>query len=353
MPRMTKKMIEGAVKSDKLIRHSEEIEYHRFREDYKRIPRGTVIIGKRVIWGFPHIKRIFTLEKGIKRNISSPEVYIEEKVDGFNVRVAKIKDNIYAFSRGGFLDPFSTEKIREMGKVKNFFEDHPLKVLCGEMIGNTPYTPPEKKFDVRFLVFDIDDGSGKYIGCGEKYRIIKKYSIDSVTQYGKQKSIKKIISIAKIVNGDEKEGIVIKSPDISELVKYVVPNADIRDISRSSHLLFDMPMRYFIHRILRSAISIRDFRFEKEKYQKKLGKAFYLNLIKALNDEKGAYEEFEITVSSEKIWNRILKHMSKEVRIEPIFKVRKNGKTRIRFRKIYKKTSKLFRDFTQGKALVD
>ena len=350
---MTKQLLEGSLNSDKLIRHTEEIDYARFREDYKSIPRGTVIIGKKVIWGYPHIKRIFTLEKGIKRNISSPEVYIEEKVDGFNVRVALIKNELYAFSRGGFLDPFTTEKIRGMEEVRRFFVDYPPYILCGEMIGNTPYTPPTKKFDVKFLVFDIDDGYGKYIRCSEKYRIIKNYSLDSVTQYGKFRNIKKTISLAKNVNRDEKEGLVIKSPDRNEVVKYVVPNADIHDISMSSHLLFDMPMRYFIHRILRSAISIRDFRFEKEKYQKKLGKAFYSNLIKALNDGRGAYEEFEITLSSEKIWKEILKHMSKEVRIEPVYKIKKNGKIRIRFRKIYKKTSKFFSDFTEGKALVD
>ena len=72
------------------------------------------IIGKRVIWGYPHIKRIFTLKNGMKRNLDPGQVYAEEKIDGFNVRIAFIGKNIYAFSRGGFLDSFVTEKAREM-----------------------------------------------------------------------------------------------------------------------------------------------------------------------------------------------------------------------------------------------
>jgi len=349
------KITKETIKSwkDKVIKHSEEINYARFREDYKKIPRGTVLVEKRVIWGFPHIPRIFTLEKGIKRNMPDFEVYIEEKVDGFNVRVAKINGKLYAFSRGGFLDPFVTEKVREMKNVKKFFSDYPNHLLCGEMIGNTPYTPPTKEFDVKFLVFDMDDG-GEYLQCSEKHKLIKKYSLDSVTNYGKFKSIKKIIALAKRINQGGKEGMVIKSENRKKVVKYVVPNADIHDIEQSSHLLFDMPMRYFVHRVLRSSISIRDFKLNQEKYQKKLGKAFYSNLIKTLNNpEEGAYEEFEITLSSENTWKKLLKHMSKEVQIEILYKVKKNKKTRIRFKKIYKKTTKRFRDFLAGKNMID
>lgn len=186
-------LLKDAKKKGKLIEHDEEIKYIRFREDFRSIQRGTVIVqttletsgrgtsepGTRIIRGFPHILRIFSLEKGIQKNMQGDSFHAEEKIDGFNLRVAKINGNLFAFSRGGFIDWFSTEKVRDMG-YERLFNDYPEAVLCGEMVGNTPYTPPTSTFDVRLFVFDIDQGDGAYLKPKEKYALLKKYNIDSV-----------------------------------------------------------------------------------------------------------------------------------------------------------------------------
>lgn len=359
-----KKFLEDAKARGKLIFHSEEINYARFREDFRSIVRGTVVLGDgsdRVIFGFPHISRVFTLEKGIARNIKSDSFYAEEKIDGFNLRVAKIGKKKFAFSRGGFVDPFSTEKVRSDAVVPDsFFRDYPDYVLCGEMIGNTPHTPPTREFDVRFLVFDIADDSGKYIAPSEKYAVLKKYNIESVPQLGKfsksSESIKRLHGVAVSLNKAHKEGMVLKADDRKSIIKFVTPNADIDDIAHNSHLLFDMPTGFFLQRLLRSSIFVSEFGLDQKNYASELGNAFSVRLLSALKDTEagsGAFEEFEVLLSDKKTWDGIMKHMSSEVRVEILFRSETKSGIRIRFKKIYKKTSKKLHSALSGKGQED
>lgn len=345
----------SALKKGKAEKKKEEIEYIRFREEAGKIPRGTVVLKNRVVPGFQRIKRIFSLEKGIERNMRTDEAHIEEKIDGYNVRVAKTDGMLYAFSRGGFIDAFSTEKARGMG-LEKFFERFPAYVLCGEMLGNTPFTKPAKKYDVRFLVFDICREDGAYIRGDEKYAILKKYGIESVPVLGRFsiKDKKKLKDIALAANRNGLEGLVIKSTDRENVVKYVTPDSDISDIRDS--ILFDMPAGFFIQRVFRSGLFIHDFSLDKEKYFKKLGQAFYESVWNDLGNVKGgrgAEQAFEILIKDPGIWENIRRHMSKEVKLEIIFRREEKAGTRIGFRKIYKKTTKKIHDALMGKGVTD
>jgi putative ATP-dependent DNA ligase len=316
----------------------------------------------KVILGFEHIPRIFTLAKGLERNIGSGndgEVYIEEKIDGFNLRIAKVEGKIFAFSRGGFIDAFATEKARgdELG-FERFFSDYPDYILCGEMIGNTPYTTPTKKFDVKLFVFDIDAGNGEYIPCAERYAILKRYGIESVPQLGKFKvnDVKRIGALALVLNKANKEGMVIKSADRKKTVKFVTPNADIEDIAKCAKVMFDMPLGFYVQRVFRSGIFIKDFGLNQKEYAKALGEAFYSGLhegIEAVGDGRGAEEVFEIFIKDPKTWETIRHHMSKEVKLAVIFRRQEDGGERIGFRKIYQKTTKKIHDAITGKGEVD
>jgi putative ATP-dependent DNA ligase len=353
---MPLKILSEALKRGKAEKPAGEIEYIRFREAFRGIERGTVISGERVIWGFPHIKRIFTLKKGLERNIGQRDVYAEEKIDGFNIRIASVNDKIYAFSRGGFLDMFVTEKAREM-KLESFFRDHPGKVLCAEMVGNTPHTPPSGEFDVKVFVFDIDDGDGSYMPPAEKYALLKKYRIPGVPVLGKFSGddFKGLSRLALALNKGRREGMVIKSADRKSVVKYVTLWSDIDDISKSSHLFFDMPIGFYYQRVLRSAFFMRDFGLNREDYAEKLGKAFFQGLVKAISDAEGSVvdEEFEIFIKDPAVWEDVRRHMSREVKIELLWRRNENGKTRIRFRKVYRKTTKTLKSYAEGKGLVD
>ncbi|MEK6981976.1 MAG: RNA ligase [Candidatus Micrarchaeota archaeon] len=355
---MTDQLLSEARKRGKLIDRKEELIYSGFREGFRGIPRGTIVINERIIFGFPHIKRIFTLKKGLERNITASYFYIEEKIDGYNLRIAKINGNVYAFSRGGFLDYFASEKARELITPK-FFSDFPDYVLCAEMVGNTPYTRPTKGFDVKIFVFDVDTGNGNYISPEERQSLLKKYKIEEAPSFGKFaiSDLKKIREIALSIMKQRKEGIIFKSEDRKEAVKYVNPFADIEDIAGSSHSLFDMPLGFYVQRVLRSAIFIREFELNKEKFAKELGIAFYEKLTKAITEvenDKQIYDDYEIIIKDLKIWDWIHRHMSKEIKIDEVSRTKaENGKTKIKFRKIYKKSTHKIKEALSGKGIED
>ncbi|MBU0591160.1 RNA ligase [Candidatus Micrarchaeota archaeon] len=356
------KIVRDALKQGKAERikggfDETKIEYIRFRSPHGGIGRGTVIAGKRVIWGFPHIKRIFTLEKGLKKNMTGGTIFAEEKIDGFNVRIASIDGSICAFSRGGFLDLFVTEKAREM-KLERFFINNPNYIICGEMIGNTPHTDPTDKFDVKLFVFDIDTGDGSYLPCEKKYSLLNKYSLQSVPVLGKfmADDYAGLHKLAISLNKGMKEGMVLKSADRRNVLKYVMPNADLDDISKTSSLLFDMPIGFFYQRVLRSAFFINDFDLDKDKYAAMLGRAFYSGLSKSIRKVKRGEEiddEFEILIKDLRIWDDIKHNMGKAVKLDLLWKRSEKGKTRIRFRKIYRNTTKKLTSFASGKGVTD
>ncbi len=333
-----------------------ERRYARFREDFKHIPRGTAVIGNRIIYGYPHIKRIFTLEAGLKRNITSNRVALEEKIDGYNVRVVRIGDSVIALSRGGFIDPFATEKVRR--RYDPFFKKFPNAVLCGEMVGNTPYTKPAADFDTRLLIFDIGRGDGTYLDQEEKEKILKSYSIEHVPFFGMYPitDIKKIRRVAYGTFKDKKEGIVIKSEDRKQAVKYVNPASDIQDIATNSAFFLDMPTGFYMQRILRSAFFVRDFGLDKDQIGSQLGHAFLDGLAKALNALEAGdplTEEHEILISDRAVWEKLRAQMRKEVGIEVVFEREETEGIRIRFRKIYRKTTRRLREFLHGHGVED
>ena len=349
--------IKDAIKAEKAEALSEEIDYIRFKKGFRRIERGTVITKNRIVWGFPHIRRVFTLGTGISRNIKTDVFYVEEKIDGYNLRIANIDGKIFAFTRGGYLDPFATEKAREMQNLEKFFKKHPGYVLCSEMIGNTPFTEPTAEFDVKILVFDIDD-DGKYLPPLEKYSILGEFEIEMVPFLGKfnKNKIELVKKLAYNLNKGRKEGMVIKSSDRNDVVKFVTPFADIDDTEKCAYSFFDMPPGFFYQRVIRSSFFIDEYSLDRDRYSKMLGNAFYSGFIRALEDVKqgkGIEGEFEVIVSDEKIFDLLKKHMIKEVDVKIISKRKQNGKTRIRFSKTYRKTAKEIRNFLNGKGVVD
>jgi putative ATP-dependent DNA ligase len=231
-------------------------------------------------------------------------------------------------------------------------------VLCGEMLGNTPYTTPTDAFDVKLYVFDIDDGSGKLLPCQERYALLKEHGIEGVPVLGKLRhdDRKSLMKLVVSLNKGRKEGMVLKSEDRSKAVKFVTPWSDIEDISRGSGMFFDMPIGFYYQRVLRSAFCISEFDLDRDEYARKLGSAFYDGLVKAINQARNggeAEEEFEISIKDPSIWDELRRHMSKEVRIEEIWKKDIGGRIRIRFRKVFKKTSKTLISLANGKAVAD
>ena len=69
--------------------------YYRITKN-RSFGKGAIVTPEGVIFDFPRIPRILHLEKGIHHAYTQP-FYIEEKVDGYNVRIASIQGCILVF----------------------------------------------------------------------------------------------------------------------------------------------------------------------------------------------------------------------------------------------------------------
>ncbi len=85
------------------------ITYYRVVKRVGQLSKGIVVTDAEIIFAFPRIARILQLENGIKLTFTNP-FYVEEKVDGYNVRIAKIEGRVFAFTRGSYGCPFSTDR---------------------------------------------------------------------------------------------------------------------------------------------------------------------------------------------------------------------------------------------------
>ncbi len=327
----------------------------RFSERIGGIPRGTVVIGKRIIYGYPKIRRVFSLAGGALHNLNPGEVWAEEKIDGFNLRVVYENGRIHCISRGGFLDYFATEKVSSDSGVQKFFRDHPASTLHMEMIGNTPYTTPTKKFDVRYFVFDIGNGKNRFVGPVERKEICKEYGLECVLLLGRvtREDGGKLKHIALALNKRGGEGMVLKQHLPRRVLKYVVPASDIKDLGECSQLIFDMPTGFMKQRVFRSAVSVNELGLNKKEYDKLLGVALHKHLYSAIKSGGEVSETFEILLKKKETWKKILEHMSSEVKIEVVSQKKERGGIKIKFKKIYKKGSRKVRRAVEGYAQTD
>ena len=96
------------------------ITYYRIVKKVGVLKKGTVVTDSGIIYDFPRIARIMHLENGIKQAFNNP-FYVEEKVDGYNVRIVKVQDQVFAFTRGSYVCPFSTDRLVDFFDYDNLF----------------------------------------------------------------------------------------------------------------------------------------------------------------------------------------------------------------------------------------
>ncbi|MBN2121946.1 RNA ligase [Candidatus Micrarchaeota archaeon] len=327
----------------------------RFSESIGKIPRGTVVTGKRVIYGYPKIRRVFSLEKGVQKNLHEGEIFVEEKIDGYNLRTIYEGGKIMCISRGGFLDFFATEKLSDDENAKAFFAAHPNKVLYMEMVGNTPYTKAPSGTGAKYYVFDMGDGKNNYLSPKERRKLCNDYGLNPVPLVkrvggGNRSQLKKLA-----ISLDKKgaEGMVLKQENPRRILKYVLPSSDIRDLAENSHLIFDMPLGFMKQRVFRCAASVNELGLNKKQYDARMGEALHCLLYSALTSGGEAAEEFEFTIKNRETWGKLLSHMSKEVEIRDVRETNLKGALIIRFKKKYKEGSRKIRRAIEGYAQAD
>ena len=346
----------------------EGVRYVRFRDSAKGFRRGTVVFEDgTVVSGFPHIKRIVQLENGVKRIFKNKPFYVEEKVDGYNVRVVKVKDKILALTRGGFVCPFTTERILDFIS-EDFFRDYPNLILVGEMAGpESPYLvegPPYVEEDIAFFLFDVQEkGTGKSLPVEERYRLAEEYGIPQVERFGlfDRTRTDELMELIEKLSEEGREGVVMKTPDMRKVAKYVTPYANINDIKIGSKIFFDLPGGYFMGRISRVAFYIAEKKLrgeEFEGYAKALGEALLRPLVESILEVSQGHdveETFTVRVKNISTAHRMVSHFERlglKIHIEDIEDL-KNSYWRITFKRLYPDATREIRELWNGLAFVD
>jgi len=80
-----------------------KLKYLVLRRDIGNYYEGTVVIktneGYKVILGYPHIKRVVLARAALDHHFID-KIIVEEKMNGYNIRVFNVGDSIYAATRG-------------------------------------------------------------------------------------------------------------------------------------------------------------------------------------------------------------------------------------------------------------
>ncbi|WP_457601293.1 RNA ligase [Hydrogenivirga sp.] len=274
-------------------------EYLRFSDDYKDIPRGTAIFQDTVIWGYPHIGRVFILEKGLREQFKNP-FWVEEKVDGYNVRIFRVQDRVIALSRGGYICPFTTDRINEFIDMR-FFEENPDLILCAEVAGpDNPYieeSPPFVKEDIRFFVFDVMRKNEQgFLKQEEKLSLVERYALPSVEVFGKftKEDVQTIKELMLKLNDEGREGVVFKEDsEENKRAKYITSYANLSDIKVTTKNMLQLPPEYYTNRILRLVLFMEEEGIERTGHMyEELGKAFIDGLFEAIEQFKQEHKVY-------------------------------------------------------------
>ena len=268
----------------------EDIKYYRLKDDTRSFLRGTVYVEGDLIIGYPRIPRILSLYAGVKSNIKEP-FWVEEKADGYNVRVAKVDDKIVAFTRAGYICPFTTDRLKDLGDFEAFFKDYPHMVIAGEVVGkNTPYSelcPAYLDEEIAFFAFDLfSKDDWRFVSPEERYEIISRYDIRQVEHWGpfSYSDLEKVVDVLKWLDKNVYEGVVIKGAT-GRRVKYVLPHINIRDVLFSSHLMAELPPEFYTQRIVRMVLSSKELGISLNNTDFcQLGEAFVSGFMKAVED---------------------------------------------------------------------
>ena len=339
---------ESIDKHDVAREEYEGISYYRIMRKVGPLGKCSIVTCAGIIFDFPRIARILHLENGLKNAYAQP-FYVEEKVDGYNVRIVCIRGKVLAFSRGGYVCPFSTDRIADFLDIQKIFADHPDLIVCGEFAGpDNPYNiecPPYVKEDIRFFAFDLMlKNTSRNLPVEERLRIFDKYGMPTVRRFGRFSSadILALKEMVKELDDAGSEGIVFKPTCKEEkTLKYVTFGSCLRDIRCNAPLMAEIASEYFTHRIIRAAM----YRYEQShelnpKDFTALGEALLKPIyesVKKAADGELIREEFLLRFREEENIQRMMDHLQKrKVHFEILSKEKAGFYWQVRFaRKCY------------------
>lgn len=287
------------------------------------LERGTVLMDGEVVRGYPKVPRTLYLETGIPRHFDD-EVVVEEKLDGYNVRITEIDGEVYAFTRGGIICPYTTWKAQEQLTLQPFLNENPGLMLCGEMVGpHNPYTTHDYSDvdSLEFRAFDVRDReTGDSLPVMERRELCSKHGFPQVELhgvYGAEEAAEEVRDAIKELEGGEGEGVVMKSPGVMQQLKYTSSAANQGDLAFAFSLPFDYGRDFMFRRIIREAfqsVEWNEGETERRERAHRLGESILLSMtesVEEVRDGNEVGEEHVVRDPPEKI-DELLSHLESQ-----------------------------------------
>ncbi|WP_297055973.1 RNA ligase [Thermosulfurimonas sp.] len=337
----------------------------RLRRDFKGLPSGTIFGPETVIPSFPHIPRIFRLRTGVPRYLQGP-FWVEEKIEGYNVRLFRVGDEILAATRRGFICPFATDRYPDfLPRLEEFFRDHPHLCVCCEVAGpGNPFVgewPPYIQEDVRFFVFDLMRlPEGEVLPPPEKYRLLAAYEFPTPEIHGPftPDRLDSLYQLLRRYDQEGREGVVLKSADGKIYLKYVTPVSHLEDIRVVFPYLGDVPSEYLTHRLVRYVLSQWELygKLEGETWER-VGARILSglgDLFSRLDRGEVVSETFRLRFRTRRAFEALLAHFRHaQVKVE-VREVREEaGYLMVEIVKIYPRATSFWRQKLEGFSVVD
>ena len=186
-------------------------------------------------------------------------VAVEEQLDGFNVRIADAGEPL-AFTRSGYVCPYTTARARELLDLSSFFADHPERMLCAELVGpETPYTTHDYEgIDAHaFRVFGVRDReSGDPLPVSERRELCAAYDLPQPRLLGRYETGEAVDGVRRAVDELDaagREGVVMKSADGTSMLKYTTESQHHAELAYAFSLPFERGRDFLFPRVLRGA----------------------------------------------------------------------------------------------------
>ncbi|HOT06095.1 MAG TPA: RNA ligase [Methanotrichaceae archaeon] len=230
----------------------------RFDKPVSGVEAGTVIFENgEIVHGYPKIRRAMMLGPALTTHFSG-NVAVEEKMNGYNVRIVSYHGDLLALTRGGFICPFSTEVARK-NLHPRIFEDNPDLVLCGEMVGpDNPYVPKRiyQVKSIEFFLFDLSHKNSKRLmGVARTHELAKEYGIRTAPLLGEfqaDRAYPQIVEIVRRLGRAGREGVIIKdSENRVGPVKYTTSESNCSDLQFAFRYYNDNALDFFVSRAVR------------------------------------------------------------------------------------------------------
>jgi len=255
---------------------------------------GTLIAktadGVKVVRGYPKIRRALVL-KAIGKRFRG-EVVIEEKMNGYNVRVVMFGKNLYAITRGGYICPYTTEKVR-LAFETDFFRDHPNLMLCCEAVGEESPFVPKSVYGIKrleFFVFDIRDmRTNKPIPIREKVRLSEEYGFKLapiLAEVEASKAHEVAEDVIRELGRKGREGIVVKDLEMkADPLKYTTSEANCSELTYAFRFFNEIGRDFMFSRIIREGFQAFEICRSEEEFRERcerLGRAILAGLLDSI-----------------------------------------------------------------------